>query len=77
MLFISVPTVNLYSDVIRCGVAKICVVQCSHVVGDVNSAKDRLFLELVLTKGYEMRATTIEGQNAFAPTLCFAEVSRY
>ena len=23
-----------------------------------------------------MRATTIEGQNAFAPTMCFAQVSR-
>ena len=27
---------------------------------------------LVITKGYEMRATAIEGQNAVAPTLCFA-----
>ena len=52
-------------------------VQCSHVVGDVNSVKDTLFLELVITRGYEMRETTIEGQNAFAPTLCFAEVSRH
>ena len=58
-------------------VAKVYVVQCSHVVSDVNSVKDTRFLELVITKGYEMRATTIEGQNAFAPTLCFAEVSRY
>ena len=33
-----------------------------------------LFL-LVITKGYELRATTIEGQNAFAPSLCFAQVS--
>ena len=24
-----------------------------------------------------MRTTTIEGQNAFAPSMCFAEVSRY
>ena len=47
------------------------MVQCSHVVGDVNSVKDTLFLELVITRGYEMRETTIEGQNAFAPTLCF------
>ena len=31
---------------------------------------------LLITKGYEMRATTIVGQNAFAPTLCFAQVSR-
>ena len=52
-------------------VAKVCVVQCSHVVGDVNSVKDTLFLELVITRGYEMRETTVEGQNAFAPTLCF------
>ena len=37
MLFIAVPTLNLYSlDVIGCSVAKICVVQCSHVVGYVN-----------------------------------------
>ena len=27
---------------------------------------------LVITKGYGVRATTIEGQNAFAPWLCFA-----
>ena len=30
--------------------------------------------KLVITKGYEVRATTIEGQNAFALTLCFAKV---
>ena len=29
-------------------------------------------LKLVITKGYGVRATNIEGQNAFAPTLCFA-----
>ena len=28
--------------------------------------------KLVITKGYGVRATTIEGQNAFAPALCFA-----
>ena len=27
---------------------------------------------LVITKGYEVRVTAIEGQNAVAPTLCFA-----
>ena len=32
--------------------------------------------QLVITKGYKARVTTIEGQNAFAPTLCFAQVSR-
>ena len=31
---------------------------------------------LVITKGYGVRATAIEGQNAIAPTLCFAQVSR-
>ena len=31
---------------------------------------------LVITKGYGERATTIEGQNAFFATLCFAQVSR-
>ena len=31
-----------------------------------------LLLKLVITKGYGVRATTIEGQNAFAPSLCFA-----
>ena len=31
-------------------------------------------IQLVITKGYEVRATTIEGQNAFAPTLYFAQV---
>ena len=31
---------------------------------------------LVITKGYGAQATTIEGQNAVAPTLCFAQVSR-
>ena len=30
-----------------------------------------LLLKLVITKGYGVRATTMEGQNAFAPTLCF------
>ena len=30
----------------------------------------------VKTKGYEVRATTIEGQNAFAPTLYLGYVSR-
>ena len=28
-------------------------------------------LKLVITKGYGVRATTIKGQNAFGPTLCF------
>ena len=28
--------------------------------------------ELVITKGYGVQATTIEGQNTFAPKLCFA-----
>ena len=28
--------------------------------------------KLVITKGYKVRTTTIEGQNAFAPALCFA-----
>ena len=27
---------------------------------------------VVITKGYGVRATTIEGQNGLAPTLCFA-----
>ena len=27
---------------------------------------------LVITRVYGLRATTIEGQNAFAPALCFA-----
>ena len=31
-----------------------------------------LLLLLVIIKGYRMRAKTIEGQNAFAPSLCFA-----
>ena len=30
---------------------------------------------LVITKDYRVLATTIEGQNAFAPALCFAYVS--
>ena len=29
-------------------------------------------IKLEITKGYGVRATTIEGQNAFAPALCFA-----
>ena len=32
----------------------------------------QLLLVVVITKGYGVRATTIEGQNAFAPVLCFA-----
>ena len=31
---------------------------------------------LVITKGYGVQATMIEDQNTFAPTLCFAQVSR-
>ena len=34
----------------------------------------QLLLKLVMkviTKGYGVRATTIEGQNAFAPSLCY------
>ena len=34
-----------------------------------------LCFKLVITKGYGMQVTTIESQNAFAPSLCFAEVS--
>ena len=29
--------------------------------------------DLEITKGYGVQATTIEGQNDFAPTLCFAK----
>ena len=29
-------------------------------------------MTIVITKGYGVRATTIEGRNAFAPSLCFA-----
>ena len=32
--------------------------------------KENYYLKLVITKGYEVRATTIEGQNAFALSLC-------
>ena len=35
-----------------------------------------LFLTLVITEGYGVRATTIKGQNASAPGLCFGKVSR-
>ena len=35
-----------------------------------------LVTRLAITKGYGVRATTIEGQKAFAPALCFAYVSR-
>ena len=31
-----------------------------------------LWQKLEITKGYGVRPTTIEGQNAFAPTMCFA-----
>ena len=30
-----------------------------------------IYLQLVITKGYGVRATTIEGQNHLAQTLCF------
>ena len=33
---------------------------------------NRWIVRLVITKCYEVRATAIEGQNAVAPTLCFA-----
>ena len=35
-----------------------------------------LNLKLVITKVYGVQAKTIEGQNAFAPLLCFAQVLR-
>ena len=31
--------------------------------------------KLVITKGYRVRATTIEGQNTFVPMLCFVFLS--
>lgn len=34
--------------------------------------KKIIIIILVVTKGYRVWATTIEGQNIFAPTLCFA-----
>ena len=37
--------------------------------------KKIIIIILVVTKGYRVWATTIEGQNIFAPTLCFAQVS--
>ena len=30
----------------------------------------KLLFKLVITKGHEVRTTTIEGQNSFAPSLC-------
>ena len=41
-----------------------------------NKDLSSLLLLLVIIKGYRMRAKTIEGPNAFAPSLCFAYVSR-
>ena len=35
-----------------------------------------LKLNSTVTKGYGVWATTIEGRNAFAPSLCFGQVSR-
>ena len=35
-----------------------------------------IIIKLVITEGYGVWATTIEGQNAFAPELCFAYVLR-
>ena len=32
-------------------------------------------IKLVVTQGYGMRVITIEGQNAFAPGLCFCVIS--
>jgi len=37
---------------------------------------EKMKILLVITEGYGVRATTIEGQNAFATTLRFAQVSR-
>ena len=75
MLLISVPTVNLYSVSAVCLMLYVAVytlysVRMQWVV--LITSKTRFLLELVITKGYGMRATTIESQNAFAPTLCFA-----
>ena len=44
-----------------------CIGTCND-----DTEKKKLRLILVITKGYGVRATTIEGQNAFAPTMCFA-----
>ena len=41
---------------------------CSSSAG---TKYDNNELLLVITNGYRMRATMIEGQNAFAPTMCF------
>ena len=74
MLFISVLTVNLYSVMTLCVAVSPRYVWYSVRVWWVIliASKTRFLLELVTTKGYGMRAATIEGQNAFAPTLCFA-----
>ena len=37
---------------------------------------EKMIILIVITEGYGVRATTIEGQNAFATTLRFAQVSR-
>ena len=41
-----------------------------------NFTNNILPIQLAITKGCGVQATTIEGQNAFAPTLFFAQVSR-
>ena len=37
---------------------------------------EKMIILIVITEGYGVRAKTIEGQNAFATTLRFAQVSR-
>ena len=44
----------------------------SRLLFDVNVMLNLSNTKLVITKGYGVWATTIEGQNAFAPTVCFA-----
>ena len=45
---------------------------CSDGIYPLQIIRLELEIELVITNGYGVRATTI----AFAPSLCFAEVSR-
>ena len=48
-----------------CVVAKICVVQCSHVVGYVNEVKDTLFIRT----SNDQRVTECEQQQSKVKTL--------
>lgn len=49
-----------------------CVHACTTTFGYFKTKGSYMFKVLVITKGYGLWSTTVKGQNASAPALCFA-----